>query len=268
MAQTQKLSTKNGGRIARSINPAGTAPVLKLLSGGKVKNMATTKKKKTGASKSTAPAKHKATMRSSTAKPKAKAKRASNPSTVAKASPKAKNPGKSRVSNPMGGRIGSLMMDTLVGTIGAIAARGGTDLIQGLVVLPDNKLARPVVTASLAVFVTGPLSKRLPMLGRRSDLVTIGGLVAAGLEAADAFIPDVAGRLRARATNLANSIRGGVSAPVAGLAGYYDTNSGEYFPTEDELMEGGANIEGLVNVPLDSPLYSQSSQMAGLYTGY
>jgi hypothetical protein len=178
---------------------------------------------------------------------------------LVKATPKAPqktNPAsiKSR-SNPAKeafGRIGSLLADTAVGTIGALAARTGTDMISNVVQLPNHPLARPVVTASLAVFVTAPLAKKLPVIGKRSDLIMVGGLIAAGLDAADAMLPDVTNRIRSAGRDFGRRIAGDTRAVAT---------------TPRTALPDAAAQQQIVNAAAEGAAAAVATTMSGLSGG-
>ena len=125
-----------------------------------------------------------------------------------------------RRHNPSALRVGQILKDMIYGAGGAILTRAGSSIAIEFVpaALTGNPLASPALQALIAVTVVRWGGKKF--LGQQQgDIMMLGGLISAGLDAADKFLPNIQGQ-----------ISGIVRAPVSvapnvtqgQLAGYSD----------------------------------------------
>lgn len=84
----------------------------------------------------------------------------------------------------------------IYGAGGAILTRTGTSLVQGFVpsALASSPFAGPVLQAVVASTAVRWAGKKF--LGQtQGDIMMLGGLISAGLAAADQFLPNIQGQL-------------------------------------------------------------------------
>ncbi len=106
-------------------------------------------------------------------------------------------------------RISEVLKDMIYGAGGAIATRIGAGLVMGFVPasLTGTPFAVPLVQAGVAIIGVRMLGKKF--LGQRQgDIMMLGGLISAGLAAADAFLPNLQ-------SGLQSGIGGIIRLPVA-----------------------------------------------------
>jgi len=102
----------------------------------------------------------------------------------------------SRRRNPSALRVGQILKDMIYGAGGAILTRTGSSLAMGFVPgsLTANPLAGPALQAVIAVTAVRWAGKKF--LGQtQGDIMMLGGLISAGLDAADKFLPNIQGQL-------------------------------------------------------------------------
>lgn len=101
-----------------------------------------------------------------------------------------------RRHNPSALRIGQIAKDMIYGAGGAILTRAGTGLISGFVpgALAGSPFIDPVLQAAVAVTGVRWLGKKF-LGSNQGDIMMLGGLISAGLSAADKFLPNIQGQL-------------------------------------------------------------------------
>jgi len=119
---------------------------------------------------------------------------------VRRRSIRASNPRRRRRSrrrrNPSAMRVGQIFKDMVYGAGGAIATRVGSSLVSGFVpsAIAGAPWGEPLVQATIAVTGTRWLGKRV-FGQQQGDVMMLGGLISAGLAAADRFLPNIQGQL-------------------------------------------------------------------------
>lgn len=150
----------------------------------------------------------------------------------------------SRRGNPSALKVGQILKDMIYGAGGAIVTRTVSSLAQGFVpgAFASNPLVGPGLQALTAVTVVRWAGKKF--LGpAQGDIMMLGGLISAGLDAADKFLPNIQGQLtgiiRAPVQVAAPVNVQGVTAEQAALADVYDV--GGFADVEDvQLSEFGS----------------------------
>lgn len=102
----------------------------------------------------------------------------------------------SRRRNPSALKVGQILKDMIYGAGGAIVTRTVSSLAQGFVpgAFASNPLVGPGLQALTAVTVVRWAGKKF--LGQaQGDIMMLGGLISAGLDAADRFLPNIQGQL-------------------------------------------------------------------------
>lgn len=102
----------------------------------------------------------------------------------------------SRRRNPSALRVGQILKDMIYGAGGAILTRTGSSLALGFIPssITANALAGPALQALIAVTAVRWAGKKF--LGQaQGDIMMLGGLISAGLDAADRFLPNIQGQL-------------------------------------------------------------------------
>ncbi len=98
--------------------------------------------------------------------------------------------------NPSALRIGQIAKDMIYGAGGAILTRTGTAVLSGFVpgALSGSPFVDPALQAIIAVTLVRWGGKKF--LGQaQGDIMMLGGLISAGLSAADKFLPNIQGQL-------------------------------------------------------------------------
>ncbi len=101
-----------------------------------------------------------------------------------------------RTRNPSALRVGQIAKDMIYGAGGAILTRTGTAILSGFVpgALAGSPFVDPALQAVIAVTLVRYAGKRF--LGNaQGDIMMLGGLISAGLSAADKFLPNIQGQL-------------------------------------------------------------------------
>lgn len=101
-----------------------------------------------------------------------------------------------RRRNPSAANIGAIFKNMVYGAGGAIATRVGYGLVSGFVPmgLASSPFAEPVGQAVIAVTAVRWIGSKF--LGKpQGDTMMLGGLISAGLSAADKFLPNIQGQL-------------------------------------------------------------------------
>lgn len=163
------------------------------------------------------------------------ASRVANPSRRRRRSRK-RNP--SRRFNPTAMKIGEIFKDMVYGAGGAVATRAISAAVQGFVPagLASNPISRPILQALVAAFPVRMAAKKF--LGQKaSDIAMLGGLISAGLEAADVYFPGVQGSL----TNILNFAPTPV-APAAQLGGFRG-GIGDVYDVPNSVFQGLGDVE-------------------------
>lgn len=126
--------------------------------------------------------------------------------------PKTTNPAKKKKrrkrSNPGGLNFrgfSNTLKSTIAGTAGAFGTRVGADIslsmAQGIAPnfgLLRNRLARPVVSLGLALWLMPKLADMLGASNETQSTVRVGGLIATGLDGLEILIPDAQGAITSR----------------------------------------------------------------------
>lgn len=146
-----------------------------------------------------------------------------------------------RRRNPSGLRIGQIAKDMVYGAGGAILTRTGVSLVSQFVpgAFAGSPFIDPVLQAAVAVTAVRYLGKKF--LGQaQGDIMMLGGLISAGLSAADKFLPNIQGQL----TNIVRApIQTAPQAQIpvqgAGLGDVYDVDmqAAGFGDVEDVMME-------------------------------
>lgn len=198
--------------------------------------LATKRKVKTMAKRKAATGRRKTRKRTTAANPRKRRSstraRRRNPGIVrrrrhsrATANPRRRHSRRRR--NPSAMHVGQVLKNVLYGTAGAIATRVASGLAMGFIpgALSSNQLAEPVTQAVIAVTVVRWAGKKF--LGQaQGDTMALGGLISAGLNAADKFLPNIQGQLSGIIRAPVQIAPGaaipmvGAGAPAAALAGY------------------------------------------------
>lgn len=141
--------------------------------------------------------------------------------------------------NPTAMKVGEILKDMIYGAGGAVATRALSAAVVGFVPasLASNPISRPVVQALVAVFPVRIGVKKF--LGQRaSDIAMLGGLISAGLEAADVYFPGVQNSL----TNVFRpSIPATTVTPAAALGGY--RGYGDVYDVPNSVFAGMGDVE-------------------------
>lgn len=125
-----------------------------------------------------------------------------NPSIVARASrrrsvnPRRRRRFSRRRRNPSALRVGQIFKDMVYGAGGAILTRTGTAVLSGFVpsAFTGSPFIEPALQAVVAVTAVRWAGKKF--LGQsQGDIMMLGGLISAGLSAADRFLPNIQGQL-------------------------------------------------------------------------
>lgn len=101
-----------------------------------------------------------------------------------------------RRRNPSAANIGAIFKSMVYGAGGAILTRVGSSLAMGFVPgsLQGSSFAEPGLQALIAVTAVRWAGKKF--LGQQQgDTMMLGGLISAGLSAADKFLPNIQGQL-------------------------------------------------------------------------
>lgn len=135
-----------------------------------------------------------------------------------------------RRRNPSALRVGQILKDMIYGAGGAILTRTGASLVSGFVpgAFAGNPLVGPGLQAVIAVTGVRWLGKKF--LGQsQGDIMMLGGLISAGLDAADRFLPNIQGQLTGiiRApVQIAAPVNGGaIAAGDQAVGDVYDVTS-------------------------------------------
>lgn len=127
--------------------------------------------------------------------------------------------------NPTAMRIGELVKKAIYGAGGAISTRAVAAVAQGLVPaqFASNPLAGPIIQAAAAATLVRWGVKKF-MGDAAADLAMLGGLISAGLAAADIYFPNVQGSLVGILRAPISAAPQAVISPAqqAALAGYGD----------------------------------------------
>lgn len=129
-----------------------------------------------------------------------------------------------RQRNPSAANIGAIIKNMAYGSGGAILTRVGSSLVGSFVPasLSQSAFAEPTLQAIIAVTAVRMLGGKF--LGKpQGDVMMLGGLISAGLNAADRFLPNIQGQLTGmiRApVAVAPGVMVGAGAPAAALAGF------------------------------------------------
>lgn len=175
------------------------------------------------------------TTRRATANPKRRrhSRRRSNPGIMRRRSRRravAHNPRRRmhrRRRNPSAASIGAIFKNMVYGAGGAIATRVGYSLISGFVPmgLASSPFAEPIGQAVIAATAVRWIGSRF--LGKpQGDTMMLGGLISAGLSAADRLLPNIQGQLtgiiRAPVAMAPQPVVVGEGQPAAALNGFND----------------------------------------------
>jgi hypothetical protein len=93
-------------------------------------------------------------------------------------------------------RIGEILKDMIYGAGGAILTRVGSGAVAGFIPasFAGQSYTTPVLQAAIAVVPVHWLGRKF--LGQKqADMMMLGGLISAGLAAADAYFPNVQSQL-------------------------------------------------------------------------
>ncbi len=101
-----------------------------------------------------------------------------------------------RFRNPSGLRVGQIFKDMVYGAGGAILTRTGTAVLSGFVpgAFAGSAFIDPALQAVVAVTLVRWAGKKF-MGPAQGDIMMLGGLISAGLSAADKFLPNIQGQL-------------------------------------------------------------------------
>lgn len=210
-------------KVVRVYNPSGLMATKKR----KVKTMAKRKRK----AAATGTRRRTTRKRTATVNPRRRRhRRRSNPGIVRRRTRRtvAVNPRRwrhHRRRNPSAAGIGQIFKNMVYGAGGAILTRVGEGLVSGFIPasLAGSSFAKPVVQAIIAVIPVRMAGTKF--LGKpQGDIMMLGGLISAGLAAADAFLPNIQGQLT-------SIVRAPVQiAPVVpqALAGFRDVEDVNY----------------------------------------
>lgn len=139
-----------------------------------------------------------------------------------------------RRRNPSGLRIGQILKDMVYGAGGAILTRVGASVAQSFVpgAFGSNPLTGPVLQAGIAVTGVRWVGKKF--LGQaQGDIMMLGGLISAGLDLADKYLPNIQGQLTG-IIRAPVAVAPGVAAP-AQLAGYSDVEDVASFADVEDV---------------------------------
>ena len=144
-----------------------------------------------------------------------------------------------RRRNPSALRVGQILKDMIYGAGGAILTRTLTSVAQGFVpgMLAGSPFTGPVLQAVVAAVPVRWAGKKF--LGQtQGDIMMLGGLISAGLAAADQFLPNIQGQL----TGMINRTPVQVAAAPGqiGMSDVYDVGSAPYpgFADVEEVQLG------------------------------
>lgn len=151
-----------------------------------------------------------------------------------------------RRRNPSAMKVGQIFKDMVYGAAGAIATRVGSSIAASFIPgsFAGSPLAVPVTQAAVAVTLVRWGGKKF--LGQQQgDLMMLGGLISAGLAAADAYFPNVQSQL----TSIIRApIQIAAPAPAAAaLAGYRGYADVEEVP--DSVFAGLGGFGDVEDVP-------------------
>ncbi len=141
-----------------------------------------------------------------------------------------------RRRNPSALRVGQILKDMIYGAGGAILTRTAASIAGGFIpsAFAGNAFAGPVLQAGLAVTLVRWSGKKF--LGQsQGDIMMLGGLISAGLDAADKFLPNIQGQL----TGILRApvqIAPTVAAQQAALAGYSDVEEVQGFADVEDVQ--------------------------------
>lgn len=115
---------------------------------------------------------------------------------TAAANPRRRRRHSRRFRNPSGLRVGQIFKDMIYGAGGAILTRTGTAVLSGFVpgAFASSPFIDPALQAVVAVTLVRWAGKRF-MGQAQGDIMMLGGLISAGLSAADKFLPNIQGQL-------------------------------------------------------------------------
>lgn len=101
-----------------------------------------------------------------------------------------------RRNNPSAIRVGQILKDMIYGAGGAIATRVVSGIAIGFVpgAFAGNPLTGPALQAAVAVTLVRWGGKKF-LGSQQGDVMMLGGLISAGLDAADKFLPNIQGQL-------------------------------------------------------------------------
>lgn len=123
-----------------------------------------------------------------------------NPVIVARSTRRHHSPRRRRLSrrrhNPSALRFGQIAKDMIYGAGGAILTRTGTALVSGFVpgAFAGSPFIDPLLQAVVAATAVRYLGRKF-LGGSQGDIMMLGGLISAGLSAADKFLPNIQGQL-------------------------------------------------------------------------
>lgn len=183
------------------------------------------------------------------ANPRRRRRRRRNPAMSLAARPAARravNPSRrrrrriGRRGNPTAMRIGEIFKDMIYGAGGAVLTRAIAGAVEGFIPgqFASNPLARPIVQVVVSVTAVRYGVKKF-MGQKQADIAMLGGLISAGLQLADVYLPNVQG-------SITNILRAPVLvAPQAALPA-----------TAAQALAGMRGGYGDVyDVPLNSPAF-------------
>lgn len=131
-----------------------------------------------------------------------------------------------RRNNPSAIRVGQILKDMIYGAGGAIITRAASSIAIGFVpgALTSNPLAGPALQAIVAVTVVRWGGKKF--LGQQQgDIMMLGGLISAGLDAADKFLPNIQGQLTGIVRAPVTVAPGVAQAALSGMGDVYDVGA-------------------------------------------
>lgn len=136
-------------------------------------------------------------------------------------------------------RIGEIFKDMIYGAGGAVLTRAIAGAVEGFIPgqFAGNPLARPIVQVVVSVTAVRYGVKKF-MGQKQADIAMLGGLISAGLQLADVYLPNVQG-------SITNILRAPVLvAPQAALPA-----------TTAQALAGYRGYGDVYDVPLDSPAF-------------
>jgi hypothetical protein len=144
-------------------------------------------------------------------------------------------------------RIGQIVKDMVYGAGGAILTRTGTAILSGFVpgAFAGSAFIDPALQALVAVTLVRWGGKKF-LGASQGDVMMLGGLISAGLSAADKFLPNIQGQLTSivRAP-IAAAPQAAIPVQGAGLGDVYDVDMnaagfgglGDVYDVDDQVFQ-------------------------------